>query len=323
MVYTKENDMQYRQSLKKKISQLKKEKNAVILVHNYQKPEIQDIADFLGDSFALAQAAVKTDADIIVLCGVDFMAEIASVLNPTKKVLLPVKEAGCPAADMITVKELRTKKKEYPDAAIVCYVNSSAAVKAESDVCCTSANAIEIVKSLPNKTIIFIPDKNLGLYVKSQVKNKQIITWRGICPTHVRVPLEEILNTKKKYPNAEFLAHPECEANVLREANYIGGTGGMVKYVKKSKSKEFIIGTEEGLIYRLKRENPDKEFYSPGPHFICANMKLTTLGWVAHSLKMLVYEVKVPEEIAKRASKSLKRMLQVTDKKSRAAIPGV
>jgi quinolinate synthase len=322
MVYTEESDIQYRESLKKKISQLKKEKNAVILVHNYQKPEIQDIADFLADSFGLARTAAKTDADIIVLCGVDFMAEIASVLNPTKKVLLPVKEAGCPAADMITVKELRVKKKEFPDAAVVCYVNSSAAVKGESDVCCTSANAIEIVNSLPNKRIIFIPDKNLGLYVQSKVKNKEIIIWRGICPTHVRVPLEEILNSKRKHPDAKFLAHPECEANVLREADFIGGTGGMIKFVKKSPARKFIIGTEEGLIYRLKKENPDKEFYSPSPHFICANMKLTTLGWVAHSLEMLVYEIKVPEDIAKKARKSLEKMLEIAGEKSKAGISG-
>ena len=320
MVYTEQNDIQYRESLKNKISRLKKERNAVILVHNYQKPEIQDIADFLGDSFGLAQAAVKTDADVIVLCGVDFMAEIAAVLNPKRKVLLPVKEAGCPAADMITVKELQAKKKEFPDAAVVCYVNSSAAVKAESDVCCTSANAVAIVNSLPNKRIIFIPDKNLGLYVQSQAKDKEIITWRGICPTHVRVPLEEVLNARKDHPDAEFIAHPECEANVLKEADYIGGTGGMIKYIKKSGSKEFIVGTEQGLIYRLKKENPGKEFYSPSPHFLCANMKLTTLGWVAHSLEMLVYEIKVPGDIAERARKSLMKMLEASGEKKGAPI---
>lgn len=318
MVYTEKNDVQYRENLKKTISQLKKEKNAVILVHNYQRPEIQDIADFLGDSFGLAQAATKTNADIIVLCGVHFMAEIAKVLNYNKKVLLPVKEAGCPASDMITAKELQVKKKEFPDASVVCYVNSSAAIKAESDVCCTSANAVQIVRSLPAERIIFIPDKNLGLYVKSQVKEKEIITWRGLCPTHVRVSLEEILEAKERYPKAKFIAHPECAMKVLKEANYIGGTGGMLKYVKKSKSKKFIIGTEEGLIYRLKRENPDKEFYSPSPHFICADMKLTTLGWVAHSLEMLVYEIIVPEHIARGARKSLERMLEVTEKKSGA-----
>ena len=312
MVYTEVDDRQYQEALKEKISRLKKEKNAVILVHNYQRPEIHDIADYLGDSFALAQAARGADADIIVLCGVHFMAEIAKILNPKKKVLLPVKEAGCPASDMITVKELQAKKKEFPDAGVVCYVNSSAAIKAESDVCCTSANAIEIVKSLPNKRVIFVPDRNLGLYVKSQVKEKEIITWRGVCPTHVRVSLEEVLEAKKKYPDAEFLAHPECVMRILDEADYIGGTGGMLKYVKASKAKRFIIGTEQGLIHRMKMENPDKEFYSPSNHFICADMKLTTLGWVAHSLEMLVYEVNVPDDIIKRARKSLDRMMEVT-----------
>ncbi len=312
MPYTQQNDKRYQEDLKKKIYQLKKEKNAVILVHNYQRAEIQDIADFLGDSLALAQAAVKTEAKIIVLCGVHFMAEIAKILNPTKLVLLPVKEAGCPASDMITVNELQMKKKEHPNAAVVCYVNSSAATKAESDVCCTSANAISVVKSLPNKEILFVPDKNLGLYVKSHVKDKQLIIWRGVCPTHVRVSLEEILEVRKRYPDAEFLAHPECEPKVLREATFVGGTGGMVKYVKDSSVKRFIIGTEQGLIYRLKKENPDKEFYSPSNHFICADMKLTTLGWVAHCLEMGINEVKVPEDIRLKAKKSLDRMLEIT-----------
>ena len=312
MPYSEKNDKRYQEDLKKKIAELKKEKNAAVLVHNYQRPEVQDVADYLGDSLALAQAAVKTDTKIIVLCGVHFMAEIAAILNPAKKVLLPVKEAGCPASDMITVNELQAKKKEIPDAAVVCYVNSSAATKAESDVCCTSRNAIEVVRSLPNKKILFVPDRNLGLYVESQVKDKEIITWRGVCPTHVRVSQEEILEAKKKYPDAEFLAHPECEMKVLKEALFIGGTGGMLKYVKSSSSKRFIIGTEQGLIYRLKRENPDKEFYSPSEHFICADMKLTTLGWVAHSLELEVNEIRVPEDIRLRAKKSLDRMLEIT-----------
>ncbi len=309
MPYTGKNDKKYQENLKKKISQLKKEKNAVLLVHNYQRPEIQDIADYLGDSLALAQAAVKTDAEIIVLCGVHFMAEIAVILNPAKKVLLPVKEAGCPASDMITVNELQAKKKEVSDVAVVCYVNSSAATKAESDVCCTSRNAIEVVRSLPNRRVLFVPDRNLGLYVKSQVKDKEVTTWRGVCPTHVRVSQEEILEAKKKYPDAEFLAHPECETRVLKEASFIGGTGGMLKYVKSSCAKRFIIGTEQGLIYRLKRENPDKKFYSPSEHFICADMKLTTLGWVAHSLELEVNEIRVPEKIRVMAKRSLDRML--------------
>ncbi len=315
MPYTKQNDKKYQEDLKKKISRLKKQKNAIILVHNYQRPEIQDVADFLGDSLALAQAAVKTNAKIIVLCGVDFMAEIAKILNPKKKVLLPVKEAGCPASDMITVRELQAKKREMLDAAVVCYVNSSAATKAESDVCCTSANAIKVVRSLPNKRILFVPDKNLGLYVKSQVNDKQIITWRGVCPTHVRVSVDEIREVKRRYPNAEFIAHPECEAKVLKEASFIGGTGGMVKYVKSSNSKRFIIGTEQGLIYRLKRENSDKQFYSPSSHFICADMKLTTLGWLAHALELEVNEIDVQEDIRIRAKKSLDKMLEITDGK--------
>ena len=317
MIYTKENDRQYRENLKNKIAQLKKEKNVVILAHNYQRPDVQDVADFLGDSLALAQAAVKTDAEIIVLCGVHFMAEIAKILNPKKKVLLPVKEAGCPASDMITVKQLQARKNEISDAAVVCYVNSSAEIKAESDVCCTSGNAIKIVTALPNKKILFIPDKNLGLYVSSEVKDKEVIPWKGVCPTHVRISLEEILAAKEKYPDAELLVHPECEMRILKEADFIGGTGGMLKRVKISKTKKFIIGTEQGLIYRLKRENPNKEFYSPSPHFICADMKLTTLGWVAHSLEMLVHEIDIPEEVVEKARKPIEKMLQITEGKDK------
>ena len=311
MMYTEEDNKKYQENLKRKINRLKKEKGAVILVHNYQRPEIQDIADIQGDSLALAQAAAEIDAKIIVLCGVFFMAEIAAILNPRKKVLLPVKEAGCPASDMITAEQLRKKKKEVPDAAVVCYVNSSAAVKAESDVCCTSANAIKVVRSLPNERILFVPDRNLGSYVKSQVKDKEIILWKGVCPTHIRTSFGEIVEAKRRYPDAEFIAHPECTPKVLKEASFIGGTGGMVRYVKRSQTKRFIIGTEEGLIYRLRRENPDKEFYSPSNHFICADMKLTTLGWAARSLETEAYEVKIAEDIRLRARKAIERMLGV------------
>jgi len=307
-------DILYKEDLKKKIKKLKEEKNAVIIVHNYQRDEIQDIADYTGDSLGLARVAVSTKADIIVFCGVQFMAESAAILNPDKKVLLPVKEAGCPLADMITVHKLRQKKKEYLDAAVVCYVNSSAEVKAESDISCTSSNAIEVVRSMKNKQIIFVPDKNLGRYVQSKVPEKQIILWEGYCPTHLRLREEDIINIKKKYPNAELIVHPECSPEVLKRADHICSTGGMFTYAKESKSKEFIIGTESGMFYSLRKQNPDKKFYMPTARLLCANMKLTTLGWVAHSLENLVYEVTVPEKISKKARKTLEKMLAITGK---------
>ena len=305
-------DLQYKEELKKKILKLKKEKNAVIIVHNYQRDEIQEIADYSGDSLGLARAAVKTDADIIVFCGVHFMAESAAILNPDKLVLLPVKEAGCPLADMINVHKLREKKKKYSEAAVVCYVNSSAEIKAESDISCTSSNAIEVVKAIKNKQIIFVPDKNLGRYVQSQVPEKEIILWEGYCPTHLRLREEDVTATKKKYPNAEFIAHPECSPEVLKRADHICSTGGMFKYAKESNSKEFIIGTESGMLYNLRKQNPGKKFYVPTPNLVCANMKLTTLGWVLHSLENLVHEVKVPQDIAKKARKTLEKMLEIT-----------
>ena len=292
-------------------------------MHNYQRDEVQEIADITGDSLALSKAAVRTDAEVIVFCGVNFMAESASILNPDKLVLLPVKEATCPMADMINAEKLKAMRNRYPDAAVVCYVNSSAVVKAESDIGCTSSNAVEVVKSLENREVIFVPDKNLGLYVQSQVPDKKIILWEGFCPSHVRLQEEEVVKTKEMHPDAKFIAHPECNPGVLKLADHICSTAGMFKYVKSSDSKEFIIGTEEGMLYRLKKENPGKLFYMPTDHLICPSMKLTTLGWVAHSLEMLVYEVKVPEEIARRARKSLERMLKVTGEKSGAAISGV
>ncbi len=322
MVYTEKNDIKYNEALKKKIEKLKKKRNAVIIAHNYQRDEIQEIADISGDSLALSQAAVRTDANVIVFCGVRFMAESASILNPDKKVLLPVLEAGCPLADMITPEKLRAKKKQYPGAAVVCYVNSSAEVKAESDIACTSSNAIEVVRSLKEKEIIFVPDKNLGRYVQSQVNDKEIILWEGFCPTHIRVQEEDIIAAKKLHPNAEVIAHPECNPAVLALSDHICSTGGMFKYVKASKSKEFIIATEAGMLYKLQKENPDKKFYLPTPNLVCANMKLITLGWVAHSLEMLVYEIKVSEEVQAKAKKTLDRMLAVTGEVKTAVISG-
>jgi quinolinate synthase len=316
------NDIKYNEALKKKIGKLKKKRNAVIIVHNYQRDEIQDIADISGDSLALSQAAVRTDADVIVFCGVRFMAESASILNPDKMVLLPVREAGCPLADMITPEKLRAKKKEYPGSAVVCYVNSSAEVKAQSDIACTSSNAIDVVKSLKEKDIIFVPDKNLGRYVQSQVPDKKIILWEGFCPTHIRVQEEDILKSKKLHPGAEVIAHPECNPDVLALSDHICSTGGMFTYVKASKLKEFIISTESGMLYKLQKDNPDKKFYLPTENLVCANMKLITLGWVAHSLENLVYEVKVALDVKDRAKKALDRMLAVTGEKKGAAIAG-
>ncbi len=316
------SNQKYNDALKKKIERLKKKHNAVIIVHNYERDEIQEIADICGDSLALSQAAVRTDAEVIVFCGVLFMAESASILNPTKKVLLPVQEAGCPLADMITVEKLNAKRKEYPDAAVVCYVNSSAEMKAASDISCTSSNAIEVVRSLKEKRVIFVPDKNLGRYVQSQVPEKEILLWEGFCPTHIRVQEEDVIRAKEAHPEAEVIAHPECSPGVLALSDHVCSTGGMFVYVARSSSREFIIGTESGMLYRLQKDNPGKKFYLPTTHLVCPSMKLTTLGWVAHSLENMVYEVKVSVEVAEKARRTLERMLQVTGEKKGAAIAG-
>ena len=320
---TKESsDQKYNDALKKKIEKLKKKRNAVIIAHNYQRDEIQEIADIGGDSLALSQAAVRTDADVIVFCGVQFMAESASILNPDKKVLLPVPEAGCPLADMITPEKLRARKKQHPGAAVVCYVNSSAEVKAESDIACTSSNAVQVVRSLKEKEVIFVPDKNLGRYVQSQVPEKVIHLWDGFCPTHIRVQEEDVSKARQLHPDAEVVAHPECNPEVLALSHHICSTGGMFTYVKKSSKKEFIISTEAGMLYKLQKENPDKRFYLPTSHLVCANMKLITLGWIAHSLEDMVYEIKVSDEIRNKARIALDRMLAATGEKTGAAIAG-
>jgi quinolinate synthase len=320
--YKKEDDVKYKQELNEKISELKKKRNAVVIVHNYQRDEIQDIADITGDSLALSQAAIRTDAKVIVFCGVHFMAESAAILNPDKVVLLPVIEAGCPMADMISAEKLRATKQKYPDAAVVCYVNSSAKVKAESDCCCTSSNAIDVVKSIPNKKVIFVPDKNLGLYVQAQVPDKEIITWQGFCPTHVRVQEEDINEVKKLHPDAEVIAHPECNPEVLAISDHICSTAGMFRYCKFAKAKEFIIVTEMGMLYKLKKENPDKTFYLATQHLICPSMKLTTLGWVAQSLETMTHVITVPEDVRGKAIKALRRMLEVTGEPKMVAIAG-
>lgn len=296
-------------SLTEEIIRLKKNKNAIILVHNYQRPEIQDIADFLGDSLGLAKKAAKTDAEIIVFCGVRFMAETAKILSPEKAVLLPVKEAGCPMADMITAEELRELKGKYPDAKVVSYVNTNADVKAESDVCCTSANAVKVVKNIDAEEIIFAPDKNLAAYCQ-RFTDKKIIPWDGYCYVHERITKEEVLLSKEKFPDALLIVHPECNPAVIDLADAVLSTSQMVEFARKSDKKRFLIGTEEGLIYRLKKENPEKEFYAAGSPKVCRDMKLTTLNDVYRALDEERFAIELPEEIIKRAQNSLELMLR-------------
>lgn len=289
---------------------LKKEKNAVILAHNYQIPEVQDVADLIGDSLELSRAAARLDAEVIIFCGVDFMAETAAILSPRKLVVLPIKGAWCPMAHMITPEQLREIKSLYPDAAVVCYVNSTAEVKAESDVCCTSANGVQVVNSLEQGKVIFVPDRNLAAYV-SKFTKKQIIPWNGYCYVHDRFTPEDIRAARELHPKAEVLVHPECRPEVIDLADYVYSTSGMGRHAKASKSREFIIGTEVGMLYRLKKDNPDKEFYPLSEKAICQNMKKTSLDKVLMALQTLEPRVTVPEEIADRARKSIERMLAV------------
>jgi len=296
-----------------KIQKLKRERNAVILVHNYQLPEVQDIADFRGDSLGLSQKASQTDAEIIVFCGVLFMAETAKILSPDKKVLIPEINAGCPMADMITAQELLKLKKEHPQAIVIAYVNTTAEVKAEVDICCTSANAIRIVNSyaLKDKEIIFVPDKYLAHYVSTQTKRK-LIPWEGYCPTHVKILPEDIIRQKKQHPQAEVIVHPECTPEVIKLADRALSTSGICKYAKGSEASEMIIGTEIGILHRLRKENPQKRFYPATDLAVCPNMKLITLEKVLWALEDLQYEVKIPENIRLRAKQSVERMLQIS-----------
>lgn len=291
------------------ITKLKKEKNAIVLVHNYQRPEIQNIADSLGDSLGLAREAAKTDARIIVFCGVRFMAETAKILSPEKTVIIPRKDAGCPMADMITAEDLRILKEKYPGAKVVSYVNTNADVKAESDICCTSANAIKVVRNIKAEKIIFTPDKNLAAYCQ-RFTDKEIIPWKGYCYVHEKIREEEVRLAKKKFPDALLLVHPECNPSVIDLADEVLSTSGMLNFVKKSDKKKFLIGTEEGLIYRLKKENSGKEFYAAGTAKMCRNMKLTTLNDVYFSLKEERYAIELPEGIIESAQKALEAMLK-------------
>ena len=299
-------------SIIEKISELKKKHNAVILAHNYQRGEIQDVADFVGDSLGLSQQAARTDADLIVFCGVHFMAETAALLSPDKTVIMPDEHAGCPMASMITARELREKKKLYPNAKVVCYVNTTAAVKAESDVCCTSSNAVKIVSSIPeDEDIIFVPDKSLGAYVSSCL-DREMMYWEGYCPTHHRILADQIVKMKSEHPGAEVVVHPECTPDVIALADHVASTTGILNYAKSSNSKEFVIGTEIGILHRMKKENPDKTFMPVTPLSDCPNMKLNTLEKLLWSLEDLQFVVTVPEDIAVKARQAIQRMLDLS-----------
>ena len=296
--------------IKQEIRRLLDERNALLLVHNYQRDEIQEIADISGDSLALAMAAAETEKDVIVFCGVHFMAESAAILAPQKTVLLPRLDAGCPMADMVTAEGLREMKAKYPNATVVTYVNSSAAVKAESDICCTSSNAVNVVNSLDTDEVLLVPDRNLALYIADRT-DKTCHYWDGYCPTHERLDVKDIELAKREHPDAVFMAHPECPPNILEIADHICSTSGMYSYAAASPATTFIVGTEMGILYRLRKENPEKEFILPTSKLICPNMKLTSLEDVLRSLETMSPQVTVPEDVRVQAQVTLDRMLAV------------
>ena len=299
------------QHLIEKIEALKADSNAIILAHNYQRDEVQDLADYTGDSLGLSIRAAQTDADVIVFCGVHFMAETASILCPEKTVLMPDPDAGCPMADMITSQQLRDLKAQHPGAVVVTYVNSSAEVKAETDVCCTSSNAVKVVQSLKDaQEIIFVPDQYLGAFVAQQTGRKMIL-WQGYCPTHMRITPEHIQRQKAAHPAAEVIVHPECTQPVVALADYALSTEGICRRAHESSAREFIIGTELGVMYRLKHENPGKTFYPATDFALCPNMKKTTLEKILWCLEAMKNEVRVPEDVCVRARQAVDRMVAI------------
>jgi len=299
------------QRLLDEIRELKDRRRAVILAHNYQRAEIQDLADFCGDSLGLSIQASQTDAETIVFCGVRFMAETAKILSPGKLVLLPDRHAGCPMADMITAEQLRGLKEKHPDALVVCYVNSTAEVKAESDYCCTSANAVAVVQSLPrDRRIIFVPDQHLGRFVAQQT-GRDLILWPGYCTTHILISEDDIARAREQYPDAVVIAHPECSEPVKDLADALLSTGQMIKFVRNSPAQRFIVATEVGMIHPLQKARPDAEFIPAGTRGVCPNMKKITLEKVRTALTSLQYPIEVPEEIRLKAAQSLQRMVEI------------
>ncbi len=303
----------FNSDLVKKILDLKSQRKAIILAHNYQLGEVQDIADFVGDSLELSQNAAKTNADVIVFCGVHFMAETASILCPNKVVLLPDMNAGCPMANMITAPKLIERKKELPNAAVVCYVNSTADVKAESDVCCTSSNALKVVQSIDSQEILFVPDQYLGHFVSTKT-NKKMNFWPGYCPTHARIRPEDIFRAKKEHPQAKVMVHPECRPEIIALADEVLSTGGMMRFARSTSAKEIIVGTEVGIIYRLRKENPEKTFVPASEQAVCPRMKLITLEKILWSMEEMAPEVKVPEQVRIKAKKAVDRMLEISSR---------
>jgi len=295
-----------------RLEELKRQRNAVVLAHNYQRPEVQDAADYTGDSLGLSQQAAKTTADVILFCGVHFMAETAAIICPEKTVIIPDPNAGCPMADMVTPRELAALKAKHPDAVVVTYVNSSAAIKAMSDVCCTSANAVKVVASIPpDREIIFVPDQSLGGYVAGKL-GRQMILWPGYCPTHHRILARDVQALKAEHPDAVFICHPECTSDVVALADHVASTSGMLRWCRETPAREIIVGTELGLLHRLRKESPEKTFYEVSPLADCPNMKLNTLEKMVWALEDMQYPVTVPPEIAGPARGAIERMLEIT-----------
>jgi len=293
-----------------RILYLKEQRRAVILAHNYQRGEVQDIADFVGDSLDLSQTAANTDAGVTVFCGVHFMVETASILSPTKTILLPDLNAGCPMANMVTAGQLRDRKRELPQVNTVCYVNSSAEVKAESDICCTSANAVRVVESLDTDEILFVPDQYLGHYISTKTE-KKLLLWPGYCPTHAKIMPEDILRLKQRYPEAKVIVHPECRPEVINLADAALSTSGMIGFARRTDAGIIIVGTEIGILHRLRKENPNKRFLPASERAVCPNMKKITLEKILWSLEELSPEVKVPEETRLKAKLAVDRMLKI------------
>jgi len=300
-----------------KIEELRKQRRAVILAHNYTLPEVQELADFVGDSLDLAFRGAAVRADVIVFCGVRFMAEMVKILNPSAKVLMPDTRAGCPMADMVTPEDLLAAKAKHPGCVVVCYVNSSAAVKALADICCTSANATKVLATIPpEREILFVPDRNLGAFAAEKA-GRRVTCWKGFCPTHERILPEHVAEARKVHPDAVVVAHPECTAAVRSMADHVASTSGMLAYCRNSQGQAYIIATEEGLLHRLRRENPTKEFFPASPHMLCPNMKRTTAEKILWCLEELSGEIVVDPEVAARARQTLERMLAIAPPASR------